>query len=263
MDVAHIKANQALIDLLEARRISSAQGACRWKVGDVLIVESEAEIESYTQIRDGLIFPRRMGAFSYSMSALAPEMVIGRYSAIGAKLVLMGSHHPIDWAAITPLTYLVDPPDGVNAYFADKGMVRPPRLTFYARMHGVSIGHDVWIGDEVMIKRGVKIGHGAVIAARSVVTRDVPPYAIVGGVPARLIRYRFSETLIERLLKARWWDYGPEVIAQIDVRDPEGLPDRLAEAIDAGAEPLSVPHTTVDEMIHTVEPGAKLLRRMS
>ena len=70
----------------------------------------------------------------------------------------------------------------------------------------VSIGNDVWIGARVIVLGGVTIGNGAVIGAGSVVTRDVPPYAVVAGTPARLIRYRFEEPVIRRLEELRWWD---------------------------------------------------------
>ena len=69
------------------------------------------------------------------------------------------------------------------------------------------IGNDVWIGYEAVVMAGVHIGDGAVVAARAVVTRDVPPYAIVGGVPARIIRMRFDERTIARLLETAWWDW--------------------------------------------------------
>lgn len=93
---------------------------------------------------------------------------------------------------------------------------------FYARIHGddnrdtltkgkVVIGNDVWIGTKAIILSGVTIGDGAVIAAGAVVTKDVPPYAIVGGVPAQLIKYRFPKELIDRLLQIRWWDWEPDV----------------------------------------------------
>lgn len=74
----------------------------------------------------------------------------------------------------------------------------------------IHVGHDVWIGRRAMIMSGVTIGNGAVIAAGAVVTRDVPPYAIVGGVPAKLIRFRFDEATIEALQALRWWDWSDE-----------------------------------------------------
>ena len=84
------------------------------------------------------------------------------------------------------------------------------------------VGSDVWIGYEAVILSGVTIGDGAIIGARAVVTRDVPPYTIVGGVPARPIRRRFDDDTIARLVKLRWWDWDVEKIS------------RSIEAIQAG-----------------------------
>ena len=74
------------------------------------------------------------------------------------------------------------------------------------------VGNDVWIGHGAFISSGIKIGDGAVIGAKSVVTKDVPPYAIVGGNPAKLIRYRFNEEVVKKFLKIKWWDWSDEKI---------------------------------------------------
>ena len=82
----------------------------------------------------------------------------------------------------------------------------------------ILIGNDVWIGTRVLIMGGIKIGNGAVIAAGAVVTKDVPPYAIVGGVPARIIKYRFSKEIIEKLEASQWWNLDDQtLISHIDL----------------------------------------------
>jgi acetyltransferase-like isoleucine patch superfamily enzyme len=81
----------------------------------------------------------------------------------------------------------------------------------------IEIGNDVWIGANAIIMPGVKVGDGAIIASNAVVTKDVPPYAIVGGVPAHIIKYRFSENLINRLLELQWWQYNPEVVNGLNI----------------------------------------------
>jgi hypothetical protein len=83
------------------------------------------------------------------------------------------------------------------------------------------IEHDVWIGQDVLLRDGIRIGTGAVVAAGAVVTRDVPPYAIVGGTPARLIRYRFEMPLVERLLLSEWWTYDAADVINLPADDPE------------------------------------------
>lgn len=95
------------------------------------------------------------------------------------------------------------------------------------------IGNDVWIGYGVTVLNGVKIGDGAVLSAGCVVTKDVAPYSVVGGVPARLIKKRFSDEIIERLIKIRWWEYGPEVTFGLDISEPEKCIEELERRIQS------------------------------
>lgn len=96
------------------------------------------------------------------------------------------------------------------------------------------IGNDVWIGCNSVVLEGVNIGDGAIVAAGSVVTKDVPPYTIVAGVPAKVIRQRFSDEMVERLLKTRWWNYGPNVLKGLQISDPKKCIDKLEERIQNG-----------------------------
>lgn len=93
----------------------------------------------------------------------------------------------------------------------------------------IIIGNDVWIGREAKIMRGVKIGNGAVIGAGAVVTKDVLPYSVVGGIPAKRLKYRFSLDIIDELEKIRWWEYGPEIMNGIDICNPQNAIEQLKE----------------------------------
>lgn len=122
---------------------------------------------------------------------------IGKFCSIAAYAVIGPPGHPLDHVSTHPSFFLNVPAYGYT-FVAAEDSVKDAQRTV--------IGHDVWIGTGAMVKRGVKIGTGAVVGAGAVVTRDVPPYAIVGGVPARVLRHRFDTRIIERLLASRWWD---------------------------------------------------------
>lgn len=142
----------------------------------------------------------RIGAYSYGFPKVRfPEsgarLTIGRFGSIADGVeILLGGNHRLDWVTTYPfpaLPRLWPEAAGIPGSDASRG--------------DVSIGHDVWLGSQCMVLSGVTIGHGAVVAARAVVSRDVPPYAIVAGNPARIVRFRHSEPEIARLLASRWW----------------------------------------------------------
>lgn len=112
---------------------------------------------------------------------------------------------------------------------AEKNIANEP----YRRKKCV-IGNDVWIGCNAVILNNVTIGDGAIVAAGAVVTKDVPPYAIVAGVPAKVVRYRFPEADIEKLLELKWWEYGPNVLKGLDISRPEYCLGQLEERINSG-----------------------------
>ncbi|MGO4667004.1 CatB-related O-acetyltransferase [Bosea sp. 2YAB26] len=144
------------------------------------------------------------------------RLIIGRYGSVGDGVeILLGGNHRTEWATTYP--------------FHDY-----PRLWPEAKHHpgnqvsrgDVVIGHDVWLGSQALILSGVRIGHGAVIGARAVVTKDVPPYGVVAGNPARLLRHRLTEEKIATLLASQWWAW-PE--ADIRRLIPVLMSDRIED----------------------------------
>lgn len=128
----------------------------------------------------------------------ADKLIIGSFCSIGsgAAFIMAGNQgHRSDWISTFPFHFYPDAPEfaGARNGFVPAG--------------DTVIGHDVWIGSEAVIMPGVKIGHGAVIGTRALVTRDVAPYTIVGGNPAGPIRKRFGDREIDLLLEAAWWDW--------------------------------------------------------
>lgn len=236
-------------ELLIKNRIM-ASGSDPWPVGTELIIQPTASLEPYSHVLAGKTVPHSMGAFSYSFSTCDSYASIGRYCSIAINVVFMGSGHPADWVSSHPFSHNPDPVRGVKAYLKDIGAQSYLLKGFDRHSPHAYIGHDVWIGDQAMIKRGLTIGHGAIIGARAVVTRDVPPYAIVVGTPARIIRYRFDEATIERLLASQWWRYGPDVLQALDLKDPPRFVDQLAEQEARGEiHPLDLTPLTAKELL--------------
>lgn len=144
-----------------------------------------------------------MGEYSYigEMSHLSDQTKVGRYCSI-ANLVTIGAQpHRLNWLGTYPFLQLATVP------------------TF--------IGNDVWIGSGAVILAGVRVGDGAVIGAGSVVTKDVPPYAIVVGNPAKVKRYRFTPEVIEGLLETKWWELSEEEAMKLPVSNPEACIEEL------------------------------------
>jgi acetyltransferase-like isoleucine patch superfamily enzyme len=141
------------------------------------------------------------GDFTYGGPAVwrwgePATLIIGKYCSLSIEIVIqLGGNHRPDFVTTYPFSAIADWPEAadIEGHPASKGDVR--------------IGNDVWIGMGALILSGVTIGDGAVIAARAVVSRDVPPYAIAAGNPARIVRMRFPDDVIRKLLRLRWWDW--------------------------------------------------------
>lgn len=166
------------------------------------------------------------GAFSYvSPAAMLHQVSMGRYCSIGDHVSIL-SRHPIDHLTSSPVLY--------------QALFGAPHQTVqsaeFSNLDDTVIGHDVWIGAGAQIKTGVTIGDGAVIGAGSVVTRDVAPYTVVGGAPARLIKPRFPAATVARLRAMAWWRYDITPLqAALKDKGPDDALDVLEAAIQAGS----------------------------
>jgi acetyltransferase-like isoleucine patch superfamily enzyme len=128
---------------------------------------------------------------------------IGKFCSISKNVNIGAPLHPTNFFSTSPIFFREH---NGNGYSWVKGQL------FDDRSKDINIGNDIWIGLNVTIMGGIKIGDGAIIAAHSVVTKDIPPYAIYGGVPARLIKYRFDSEIIDSLLNLKWWDFPTEIL---------------------------------------------------
>lgn len=134
---------------------------------------------------------------------------IANFTSIGSNVAVVTSSHPTERYVSTSPAFFSTRRQSVRT-FADKDTFNEHR-TIDGR--SVIIGNDVWIGNNVLIKGGVRIGDGAIVAMGAVVTKDVEPFAIVGGVPARIIKYRFEKEQIEELQRIEWWNMPDEWLA--------------------------------------------------
>lgn len=198
---AHLGADSHLGDAVVighgARVVSSTLGArC--------LIEDHSELYGCTLASDVAVQPRctlsdvRIGRFSYvAREAWLSGVTIGAFASIGPRTLLGCGDHPSNLVSTAPVFFSTRRQCGATFATADASVER----------RTVALGHDVWLGAQVFVRDGVSIGNGAIVAAGAVVTIDVPPYAIVGGVPAKLIRYRFSADAIRRLQAVQWWHW--------------------------------------------------------
>jgi acetyltransferase-like isoleucine patch superfamily enzyme len=150
-----------------------------------------------------------VGCFSYFA-----DCEIGRYCTFGARISVGAFSHPTDWLSIHEFQYR----NTANIY--GESLIDND-VNYAPRANKTSIGNDVWIGDNASVRAGTSVGHGAIVGLGAVVVSDVPPYAIVGGNPARVLRYRFSEDIIAELLGLKWWELDLPHLKGADFSDIE------------------------------------------
>ena len=165
------------------------------------------QIGDYTIYNDFVHDPREFlkNNVLYHYPINKDRLIIGKFCSIacGAKFLFNSANHKM--ASLSTYTFPL--------FFEEWGLEKENVAQAWDQKGDIIIGNDVWIGYEAVVLSGVTIGDGAVIGCRAVVTKDIPPYTIVGGVPAKPIRKRFDEETIKELQKIKWWDWPEEKIA--------------------------------------------------
>lgn len=185
----------------------------------------------------------RIGCFTeFGQHVEVQAADFGRYGEIGNNTTIGATGHPLTWLGVSAAQYkhatwgwhpaaaepgLVDPEGGGRQSFRSVG---PDRAT---------IGNDVWLGAGVVVLRGVTIGDGCIVAANAVVTKDLPPYTICGGLPARVLKKRVPDDLRDDLLDLQWWRYSPNQLAGVPFDDVAAAATEVRRRVDAGLEPYA------------------------
>ena len=158
----------------------------------------------YDDAQDPTAFEQKNILFNYA--EFGDKLVIGKFCQIasGTKFIMGPANHRISSVSTYPFHVF-------GGAWRDN---TPPHLSQLPRKGDIVVGNDVWLGRESVVMPGVSIGDGAIVGAYSVVTRDVPPYGVVGGNPARLIKKRFSDEWIAILLELKWWDFEAEKLVK-------------------------------------------------
>lgn len=182
--------------VVQVSKMSITNPTCRLSRECSLV---EVNLEKYVTIfGNTIVYAANIGAYSYiQMNSRIFNCDIGRFCSIAANVCIAPGIHDIRQVTTHPSFYFYIPS-------LPRIFVSPDKLPVSKR---VNIGHDVWIGEKVVILDGVKVGNGAVVAAGAVVTKDVEPYSVVGGIPARFIKYRFDDQTIRTLQESQWWNF--------------------------------------------------------
>ncbi len=171
-------------------------------------IHSTAKIEAGSEVNNSIFLRHSFCGYNCDINYCE----IGSFCSIANNVVIGGGMHPIDWISTSPVFYIGR--DSVKTKYSIHQRA-PHKKTI--------IGHDVWIGQNVLIKQGLQIGTGAVIGMGSIVTKNVKPYSIVAGNPARLIRMRFDAEIINSLLDSKWWELSDKELQELGpyIKEPQ------------------------------------------
>lgn len=208
-----------------------------------LIGKSRLFVEPPVRFLGGFVIraDTHIGAFTeFGREVEVQSARLGRYCEIGPGCMLGATGHPMTWLSVSAFQYKKSTWGWHES--ADDTEVIDPEAGGRQSFRSVAgdqavIGNDVWLGANVVVLRGVTIGDGAVVAANAVVTQDVAPYTIVGGIPARMIRPRVTEPVREMHRELRWWRFSPNQLSGLPFDYPESALSQLRTRIVDGLEP--------------------------
>lgn len=244
--IKEMQMDETLLAALREHRISFRGPPSENRLG-IGRIRIPMVLEPFVELRGGSFDIRRIDAFSYlggRGSRYRHVGRIGRFCSLGPGIICGAPEH--DYTGITSHTLMSGHwsarwPEMHDVYGIEQEQIASGKQSLAAatrkRSARITIGNDVWIGDGSYISRGVTIGDGAVVAARTTVVKDVPPYTIVGGTPARVIKQRFPQEIVDRLLASRWWDYGLAILAGTEWTDIGKCLDVIEDRIRNGIEP--------------------------
>lgn len=173
------------------------------------ILDNKVSFEGCCQLHPYVKFCGRLGYGSYIGPYSKISAHIGRFTSIASFVCTVAGRHAYQapFATTCPMFFSLNPNHSQSgSTFATEQMFEELKFAVPEKQLDVEIGNDVWIGERAMLIGGVHIADGAIVLAGAVVTKDVPPYAIVGGVPAKIIRYRYDKETISFLLQTQWWN---------------------------------------------------------
>lgn len=175
-----------------------------------------------------------LGEYSFVRGQGRLNATIGKFTSIAPGVAIGDGEHPTQFVSTHPFQYQLD-------LFSDfwSGLQDFERVRSERSAPAPAIGNDVWIGTHSVILRGVTIGDGAVVGAGSVVTKDVPPYAIVTGTPAKVLKYRFSPELIEKFQEISWWKYSVSALNGLPWNEPEKFFEAFDKRMAEGLMPVA------------------------